>query len=311
VQQLEQIYAQAADFINKYMEGKTMQLIPEGTFIMGNTSTENGFFEDAERPVQSISVTSFYMDETSVTNQQFQAFIQATGYVTTAERYGDSSVFYLLIPEAERANYLPANRMFWWLTVPGACWKHPEGPDSTLEKRLDHPVVHVSYDDAKAYCKWAKKRLPTEAEWEYVARNGQDTLYPWGNDLLKDQQYHCNIWQGNFPYENSQADGFLGTAPAASFHKNQYGVQQMIGNVWEWCANPSKISLADLAAGKTAVGPVADEFAIRGGSFLCHQSYCKRYRVFSRNGTYRENTASNLGFRCVKDFAGEEDETNA
>ncbi|MTD38634.1 SUMF1/EgtB/PvdO family nonheme iron enzyme [Erwinia sp. CPCC 100877] len=279
-----------------------MRLIPDGTFIMGNTSKENGFFADAERPVQTMSVPRFYMDETTVTNRMFQEFISATNYMTTAERYGDSSVFYLLIPESARKNYSPVNQMFWWLSVPGACWNHPEGPTSDLQNRLDHPVVHVSYDDARAYCQWAEKRLPTEVQWEYVARNGQDTLYPWGDNLLNGQRHHCNIWQGNFPYENLKDDGFLGTAPAASFHKNQYGVQQMIGNVWEWCENPSKTPLADLAVGPNTLGPVKDEFAIRGGSFLCHQSYCKRYRVFSRNGADRENTASNLGFRCVKDF---------
>ena len=278
-----------------------MQLIRSGTFIMGNTSSENGFFEDAETPIHQMDVSSFYMDETSVTNEMFQKFISETGYQTDAERFGNSIVFHLLVPEENRSNYQTAGGMFWWLIVPGASWCHPEGIDSQIDERMDHPVVHVSYDDAQAYCRWANKRLPTEIEWEYVARNQQDTLYPWGDELLKKKQHHCNIWQGNFPFENTEEDGFLATAPAKYFEANKYGIYQMIGNIWEWCDNSSKIPLADLANGDLKKGPVKDEFAIRGGSFLCHQSYCKRYRVFSRNGSYRENTASNMGFRCVKD----------
>jgi len=278
-----------------------MKRIPSGTFVMGNTSLENGFFEDAETPVQLMTVACFDMDETSVTNKCFQTFINETRYQTDAERFGNSSVFYLLIPEVNRKDYQSVGKMFWWLTVPGASWKHPEGPTSDIKERMDHPVVHVSYDDAIAYCKWANKRLPTEVEWEYVARNKQDALYPWGEELLKGNQHHCNIWQGNFPFENTQEDGFLGTAPVKSFEVNQYGIYQMIGNIWEWCANPSKIPLSELATGQSKTGPIKDEFAIRGGSFLCHQSYCKRYRVFSRNGSYRENTTSNMGFRCAKD----------
>ncbi|WP_430601853.1 hypothetical protein IGJ02_001967 [Enterococcus sp. DIV0724b] len=278
-----------------------MQLIPNGTFIMGNTGLENGFFEDAETPTHQMNVSRFYMDETTVTNEMFQKFISETDYQTDAELFGNSSVFYLLIPEEKRKRYQPAGSMFWWLIVPGASWKHPEGIDSQIIDRMDHPVVHVSYDDAQAYCRWANKRLPTEIEWEYVAKNQQDSLYPWGNELLKENQHHCNIWQGNFPFENTEEDGFIATAPAKYFEANRYGIYQMIGNVWEWCDNASKIPLADLASGNIKSGPVKDEFAIRGGSFLCHQSYCKRYRVFSRNGAYRENTTSNMGFRCVKD----------
>lgn len=279
-----------------------MQLIPSGNFIMGNTSDENGFFEDLEKPTSQVEVASFYIDKTSVTNQMFEKFINETNYVTDAEKFGDSSVFHLLVPKEKRQNYPSANGMFWWLIVPEASWRHPEGIESSLKDRMNHPVVHVSYDDAQAYCKWANKRLPSEIEWEYVARNRQDALFPWGNELLKDNRHHCNIWQGDFPNVNTEEDGFLGTAPAQYFEANDYGVYQMIGNVWEWCQNPSKIPLPELVAGNDQNGLVADEFAIRGGSFLCHQSYCKRYRVFSRNGSYRDNTTSNMGFRCVKDI---------
>ncbi len=194
------------------------------------------------------------------------------------------------------------------MVVEGAKWNNPEGFGSDIESRMNHPVVHVSRNDAIAYCKWAGLRLPTESEWEYAARGGVQTRYPWGNELVPNGEFMANTWQGEFPKENSLEDGYLGTAPVHQFEPNHFGLYQMIGNVWEWCSNPGKIYLEEFNKKSPQIfweenKSVNDnEFAIRGGSFLCHDSYCNRYRVAARNANSASSSSSNLGFRVVKDI---------
>lgn len=280
--------------------------IPAGTYRIG-TDTKAGFEEDQEGPKIQVEMASFEIDETTVTNQMFEAFIAATGYVTEAEQFGWSFVFHYFLSEKtkQRSQLIP--NMSWWYAVARAAWRHPEGPDSSIEQRMDHPVVQVSRNDALAFCRWADKRLPTEAEWEIAAKGGtENDLYPWGTDFLAGEDYHCNIWQGAFPKANTKADGFASTAPARFYEPNGYGLYQVIGNVWEWCSNPARIPLEQFRSWDShffeqRFQQVDDAmYATRGGSFLCHESYCKRYRIAARNGNSGMSAANNLGFRCAK-----------
>ena len=275
--------------------------LPGGKFLMGTNDAE-GFPADGEGPVREINLDPFYIDETTVTNYQFAEFIKATNYITDAERYGWSFVFYgLLSEEDQKAGYQVAAPTPWWYAVPGAQWNHPEGKNSHVNERKDHPVVHVSWHDAQAYCEWIGKRLPTEAEWEYAARGGLvQKKFPWGDDLTPGGKHRCNIWQGNFPDYNSLEDGFLGTAPAKSFKPNDFGLYNMAGNVWEWCNDWFSNSFHKTGPRKNPAGPQHGESKVmRGGSFLCHQSYCNRYRVAARSSNTIDSSTSNLGFRCV------------
>lgn len=275
--------------------------IPGGSYLMGD-DTHNGFIEDYEGPAVVRTVESFEMMTTPVTNREFQVFVAKTNYHTLAERLGNSYVFHLLVEEELRETYPHVAGAPWWLVVEGANWQHPFGPLSSLEGMEDHPVTHVAFEDAIAYCKWAGYRLPTEVQWEYAARGGTTTVFPWGDKLEEDGEFHANTWQGEFPRENQALDGFIGTAPVESYHPNSFGLYQMIGNVWEWCANergvvlplvPEKASLEDAQL-------LEGEVAIRGGSFLCHCSYCNRYRVAARNGAMKDSTTSHVGFRCIR-----------
>lgn len=287
-----------------------MLQVPEGLYEIGTNGTD-GFLADREGPKISIDLPGYMMDETTVTNASFGEFVVATGYTTEAEHFGWSFVFHYFLDEATKNRSRLVPNMSWWYAVEGADWRHPEGPLSSLKGRMDHPVVQVSRNDAVAYCQWAGKRLPTEAEWEVAAKGGTTReKYPWGTELLEGSQYHCNIWQGSFPLTNELSDGYAGTAPAKHYDPNGYGIYQMIGNVWEWCSNPARIDLADF---QTKSGKyfwqnfqTADDglYAIRGGSFLCHQSYCKRYRIAARNGNSGMSAANNIGFRCIKDLLG-------
>ncbi|KAM4588288.1 formylglycine-generating enzyme isoform 2-T2 [Odontesthes bonariensis] len=214
-----------------------MVWIPEGEFLMG---TDNpGIPADGEGPQRLVHVDSFYMDSLEVTNQQFQSFISATGYITEAEKFGDSFVFEGILSEPVKTQITQAVAAApWWLPVKAANWKHPEGPDSTITDRLDHPVVHVSWADAVAYCSWVNKRLPTEAEWEYACRGGlKDRLYPWGNKLNPKGEHYANLWQGDFPSQNTAEDGFIKTSPVKSFPANGFGIYDMVGNAWEWTSD--------------------------------------------------------------------------
>lgn len=280
----------------------SMIKLPGGNFLMGTNDPE-GFPADGEGPVREIILDPFYIDETAVANFQFDRFIKATNYITDAERYGWSFVFYgLLSEEDQKGDYQVAAPTPWWYAVPGAQWNHPEGKNSHINERMDHPVVHVSWNDAQAYCQWSGKRLCTEAEWEYAARGGLiQKKFPWGNELTPGGEHRCNIWQGNFPDYNSLEDGFLGTAPARSFKPNDFGLYNMAGNVWEWCNDWFSKDFHKTGPQKNPVGPSNGASKVmRGGSFLCHHSYCNRYRVAARSSNTIDSSTSNLGFRCAR-----------
>lgn len=275
----------------------TIETVPlaAARYLMG-TSDGDAIPEDHETPPKEVSVDSFEIATTTVTNVQFQRFVADTGYETTAEKQGSSFVFRsLLNPSRRRRQQRPESIQSapWWLLVNGACWRRPEGRGSDLQDRWDHPVVHVSWYDAIAYSNWCDARLPSEAEWEYAARGGLvQCRYPWGNELTPDGQHRCNIWQGCFPDVNTCEDGYFGTAPAKTFEPNGYGLFNMAGNVWEWCddwfgsASPSP----QFRTGKV----------LKGGSFLCHVSYCNRYRVSARYANAPTSSTSNCGFRVVR-----------
>lgn len=294
--------------INKKDEMK-LHKIPGGTFSMGN-STSGGFPLDREGPVTLVTIRPFYMSETTVTNEQFSVFINETDYQTEAEQLGQSFVFSSLLSVDEKIEGNCCNtEMGWWSDVVGANWKQPEGPESTIQDRMNHPVVHVTWNDAVAYCEWVGGRLPVESEWEFAARGGlTEKEYAWGDELTPGGKHQCNIWQGEFPNQNTKEDGYYGVAPVKSYEPNGYGLYQVAGNVWEWCLNPTRIPLDSFgkypvtAFYKNSEGYQTSDMAIRGGSFLCHQSYCNRYRVAARNGNSANSASINCGFRYVMDL---------
>ena len=276
-----------------------------GDFLMGTSSSE-GFADDGEGPVRNITVKPFYMDKFAVTNAQFTEFVEATDYKTEAEQFGWSFVFYSFISEdtAKKVQQTVAGTP-WWAVVEGAYWKNPEGPDSTVKDRLNHPVVHISWNDALVYANWAGKRLPTEAEWEYAARGGlEQKIYVWGDTLTPNDEHQCNIWQGTFPNHNTVEDGYIGTAPVDAYQPNHYGLYNMAGNVWEWCSDWFTRSHEEKGGNINPQGPATGESrAMRGGSYLCHKSYCNRYRVAARSSNTPDSSTGNLGFRCVVDLS--------
>lgn len=276
--------------------------LPGGRFLMG-TGYEYGFPDDGEGPVRPVTVSAFSIDITPVTNQQFSAFIRETGYVTESEQFGWSFVFWAHIPE-DRFQELVDRRLpgaSWWCKVNGATWKSPEGPGSTIETRSDHPAVHVSFNDAAAYSVWAGKRLPTEAEWEYAARGGLvQKLYPWGDELTPDNKHLCNIWQGKFPMKDTAEDGFAGTCPVCAFPPNAFGLYSVTGNVWEWTSDWFQTQHLRHETTDPRGPDDGTDKVLKGGSFLCHASYCNRYRVAARTHNTPDSSTSNLGFRCVR-----------
>jgi formylglycine-generating enzyme required for sulfatase activity len=272
-----------------------------GAFQMG-TADSDGFPADGEGPVRSVTVSPFRIGRYAVTNRQFGAFVEATGYVTEAERFGWSFVFHLLVPKAGVTVRGSSGAAPWWLGVDGASWRAPEGPGSSVEKRLDHPAIHLSWNDAMAFCAWSGTRLPTEAEWEYAARGGLDQKrFPWGDDLLTGGKHRCNIWQGAFPERNSKADGHLGTAPVDAYQPNGFGLYNVAGNVWEWCADWWGVD-HPVDGGVDPRGPDGGSGKVtRGGSYLCHKSYCNRYRVAARTANTPDSSTGNMGFRVAAD----------
>lgn len=281
-----------------------MARIEHGSFLMGAHGPEC-WAADGEGPVREVSLGTYFIDRTAVTNEAFAAFVEATGYQSEAERYGWSFVFHNQIPKAhlKRIQFDRAFGIEWWAKVEGACWRKPGGPGTNLRKCMDHPVVHISWNDALAYCRWSGKRLATEAEWECAARGGEEgQLYPWGDELTPNGKHRCNIWQGRFPEEDTAADGYAGTAPARSFPSNSFGIYNMMGNAWDWVADWFSASYPRKAASENPLGPESGtEKVIRGGSFLCHDSYCNRYRNSARTKVTPDSTTCHLSFRCAKD----------
>ncbi|MXG88308.1 formylglycine-generating enzyme family protein [Nocardioides flavescens] len=276
--------------------------VPGGTFAMGDAFGE-GYPSDGERPVHEVELPDFWMDEVAVTNAMFAAFVKDTGHVTDAEELGISAVFHLAV-DAERADVLhQVDAAPWWLAVRGADWRHPDGPRSSVDRRPQHPVVHVSWRDATAYAAWAGKRLPTEAEWEYAARGGLDgARYGWGDELTPRGAWRMNIWQGDFPRTNTLDDGFLATAPVKSFRPNGHGLWNMSGNAWEWCTDWFSPTYYRSSPRTAPTGPETGEARVmRGGSYLCHASYCHRYRVAARSSNTPDSASANIGFRCAND----------
>lgn len=278
--------------------------IPFGKYSIG-TNENIGYPEDKEGPQVEVEISSFEIDETTVSNRMFLEFIEETDYVTEAEQLGSSFVFYKLLTDFNEG--IPVPGLPWWREIVGANWKKPFGETSSYLELLDHPVVHITVLDALMYCQWADKRLPTEIEWVVAALGGEkNSLFPWGNELNLNNQHYCNIWQGNFPHENTLEDGYLGTSPVKSFHKNRYGIYQMVGNVWEICFNEAKLDLDQIRTIskndqlKEYYANMIDKFAMKGGSFLCHHSYCNRYRIDARSSVERQSSSSNVGFRCVR-----------
>lgn len=273
------------------------------------TDSDAGFDADGEGPTREVTIDAFRASAHAVTNAEFYRFVEETGYATDAERHGWSFVFEnYLTEEAEAAAVGTAGGAGWWVGVEGATWYRPEGPGSSIRDRLDHPVVHVSWSDAVAYCEWAGARLPTEGEWEYAARGGlEGRRFPWGDDLEPDGIHRCNVWQGEFPDRDIGADGYRGTGPVDAFEPNGYGLYNPVGNVWEWCADAFDpdyhVTTADEnpigTAASDADGPV--ERSMRGGSYLCHDSWCNRYRVAARSKNTANSSTGNIGFRCIVD----------
>ncbi|CAF4899011.1 unnamed protein product [Pieris macdunnoughi] len=265
-----------------------MILIPGGYYQVG---TDDIVIEaDKEGPKHLVELKSFYLDKYEVSNKDFYAFTKSTEYKTEAETFGDSFVFTLFLNNTfkEKLKDFRVAQAPWWYKVSNTSWYHPFGPDSNNSEIMDHPVIHVSWNDAKAYCIWKGLRLPTEEEWEAACRGGhKDTKYPWGDKLFPNKKHMANIWQGTFPHHNSAKDGYIGTNPVHLFPQNDFGLHNMAGNVWEWT---DSVWSKDTPLEKVK----------RGGSYLCHLSYCYRYRCSARSHNTDDSSAGNLGFRCAK-----------
>jgi formylglycine-generating enzyme len=276
-----------------------------GPFLMGSDS-EEAVLSDGEGAVRRVRLDGFFIDRFAVTNEQFAEFARSTGYRTESERIGWSFVFQGHIPRERYGDLVTATLPGapWWCKVNGASWRHPEGPDSSLERRLHHPVTHVSSNDAGAYARWIGKRLPTEAEWEFAARGGlEQKMYPWGDELTPGGRHLMNVWQGTFPDVDLAEDGYAGTAPVDAFPPNGFGLHNMTGNTWEWCDDWCDSAWHPTETRRNPAGPSGGTSKVmKGGSYLCHHSYCNRYRVAARTGNTPDSAASNAGFRCVRDL---------
>jgi len=288
-----------------FLRTHNMTKVVGGTFTMGTDSPV--LQGDFESPARLVTLPDFFMDVHEVSNNEFGVFVSETNHVTEAEQFGDSFVpdYFLSRKTVEEITQAVAE-VPWWLPVKGADWRHPEGPDSNIDDRGDHPVVHVSWNDAVAYCKWAGKRLPTEEEWEKTCRAGKEKrLFPWGNKFQPiDGKHLVNIWQGVFPSKNTGEDGWEGTNPVTHFPASKFGTKNMIGNVWEWTEDwwwhPEKFGS----------GPPKTDKVKKGGSFMCHKDFCYRYRCEARSQNTPDSAAHNLGFRCAADKLPEYLESN-
>ncbi|MFF7455242.1 formylglycine-generating enzyme family protein [Kitasatospora sp. NPDC008115] len=278
--------------------------LPGGRFLMG-TEDRQGYPEDGEGPVRVVKLSPFRIAPTTVTNAAFATFVKATGHRTEAEVFGFSYVFEGFLADRLAAVSPQVAAVPWWRAVAGASWRAPEGPGSSVTTRQNHPVVHVSWHDAQAYCAWSGTRLPTEAEWEYAARGGlEQARYPWGDELTANGRYLCNTWQGVFPTVNTAADGYPGTAPVTAFRPNGHGLYNTVGNVWEWCADWFSPDFHRTAPRHDPLGPPDGTARVmRGGSHMCHASYCNRYRVAARSSNTPDSSAGNIGFRVAADAA--------
>jgi len=284
-----------------------MAFIKGGTFNIG--TDEPVFLADGESPRRPVTVSDFYMDKVEVSNREFEKFVQAEGYVTEAEKFGNSFVADYFLSEQVKNDIVQAvANAPWWLPVDGADWRHPEGKDSNLESRMDHPVLHVSWNDAVKFCTWKGKRLPTEAEWETACRNNkQNRLFPWGNKWNPKGVFRANIWTGTFPEVNTAEDGYTGTAPVdGSFPvQTDTDLHHMIGNVWEWTADWWTVRHEPPNSAEPPVNPngpkTGTDKVKKGGSFMCHKDYCYRYRCAARSQNTPDSSAYNLGFRCAAD----------
>ncbi|MEO9967323.1 MAG: formylglycine-generating enzyme family protein [Reichenbachiella sp.] len=308
---------------------KGMVLIPAGTFVMGGKSEQA---EADELPRHEVELSAFYMDETEVTNAAFLLFVEATGYQTVAERDIDWDELSKQVPPGTPKpadSLLKAGSLVfqatsgpvdmrdysqWWRWTIGANWRHPEGPDSNIDNKMSYPVVHIAWEDAMTYARWAGKRLPTEAEWEWAAQGGlKDTKYPWGNESPELAYNKANFWQGLFPFQNQEQDGFYAASPVQSFPPNGYGLYDMAGNVWEWCRDYYRNDAYFMDHQKGTVSnpngpsesfdptePLTIKYSMRGGSFLCNDSYCSGYRVSRRMKSTGDSGFNHTGFRCVK-----------
>jgi formylglycine-generating enzyme required for sulfatase activity len=307
-----------------------MRWIPAGEFTMGSDDARSQL---NERPPHKVKVNGFWIDEHPVTNAEFRAFVEATGYVTTAERPVDWEQLKKQVPPGTPkppdsqlvpgalvfvppAQAVPTNDLTqWWRWTPGASWRHPDGPASTIDGKEAHPVVQVSWDDAVAYATWANKRLPTEAEWEFAARGGlEGKRYSWGDEFDANGHHMANIFQGDFPHHQTAEDGYPGTSPVRSFPANGYGLYDMAGNVWQWTSDLYRADeferragnegLCDNPQGPTSTYDPGDPYAVRrvikGGSFLCHVTYCESYRPSARRGTPPDTGSAHVGFRLVR-----------
>jgi formylglycine-generating enzyme required for sulfatase activity len=308
---------------------KEMIWISGGEFTMGSNNKEA---KNDEKPPHQVKVSGFWMDITPVTNKQFKEFVDATGYVTTAEKAPTLEEIMAQVPPGTTPPapelLVPASLVFkpskgpvplthhhfWWEWKPGANWQHPEGPESSIEGKEDHPVVQVSWMDAVAYAEWSGKRLPTEAEWEFAAYGGRENiLYVWGNEEFSEEKPQANIWQGNFPYKSTKPNCYIGTTKVKTYPPNSYGLYDMVGNVWQWCGDLYHVSYyaKEKRKGEISLDPMgpttsfdpeepyASKRVHRGGSFLCHASYCKGYRITARMKTCPDTSLNHLGFRCV------------
>lgn len=277
-----------------------MVAIPAGRFRMG-TDSDEGYVQDGEGPARDIRLDAFRIASTPVTNLEFREFVRSTRYITEAEMLGSSFVFYLQVPHDLRAGLRPVSpELPWWTSVEGACWQRPTGPGSSATDLLDHPVVHVSWHDAIAYCQWRGASLPSEAQWEYAARAGHDQRrFPWGDELTFQGRTMCHVWQGEFP-SHPNVGWMPGTIPVRKFPANDWGLFDVVGQVWEWCADTfsAYYHLRTIDANPLMDGPGAKK-SLRGGSFLCHDSYCNRYRLAARGSNSPHSTSSNTGFRIV------------